>query len=346
MPVVIVRFFFLCVALVLFASVAFGDGAYQRTKDGKTIVWNNDPKPDDAAAWWGDRDRDGYATGFGTLTWYMVQQQIENGSSVSSTKYVVYARYFGNMIRGKFQGPVNAHSKGKTAHAIFVDGRRISNWATGPAPSRRVAIQRVGPEKKEAAAKSPSPEGSGAGRPEPPAAGPPAVRAIAQKRDKLLRRQANTEPPPPAAGPSVQAEPAVELNRAPDQTNLKTPTKKPKIGVDDSLRLLVGPPSSLRTNPAAGGPPPETKPKETPSPAASASLTRQEVIDLADAEARASGYNPAEYERPEGQYNAADNTWSLFYDQKKSVNGMANIGKHFSVTVDDKTKATSIVPGR
>ena len=115
------RFLFVFSALVWFASVAFGAGDYQRTKDGKTTVWNAEPKPGDEATWFGDRDGEGYATGAGTLTWY-------------TAKGNVYGRYFGNMVRGKFSGPVNVHSKGKTGHATFADGKRTSSWASGPAP--------------------------------------------------------------------------------------------------------------------------------------------------------------------------------------------------------------------
>ena len=46
------RFLFVFSALLLFASVAFGAGDYQRTKDGKTTVWNAEPKPGDEATWW------------------------------------------------------------------------------------------------------------------------------------------------------------------------------------------------------------------------------------------------------------------------------------------------------
>src|SRR5438552_7897851 len=135
------RFLFVCAAFLGFASVALGEGTYQRTKDGKTVVWNADPKPGDVAAWWGDRDREGYASGFGTLTWYKTQ------GATGSTE--IYARYFGNMVRGKFNGAVNAHSKGKTAHAIFVDGTRTARWAAGPAPSRRIAEPRLESAKQE-----------------------------------------------------------------------------------------------------------------------------------------------------------------------------------------------------
>ena len=116
--------------LPVFAGAALDEGTYQRTKDGKTIVWNNDPKPGDTATWFGERDGEGYATKVGTLTWYMA-----NGA--------VYARYFGNMVRGKFDGMVSVHSKGKTGHAIFVDGQRTTRWAAGQAPSWRVAQWRA-----------------------------------------------------------------------------------------------------------------------------------------------------------------------------------------------------------
>ena len=65
----------------------------------------------------------GYATGFGTLTWYTQQR----GESA------LYAVYYGNMVHGKFEGPVNLHVKGKTGHAFFTEGTRTSRWARGPA---------------------------------------------------------------------------------------------------------------------------------------------------------------------------------------------------------------------
>src|ERR1700730_13607829 len=98
MSAVTVRFLFVCATLLGFASVALGDGVYQRTKDGKTMVWNNDPKPVDEAAWSGARDRDGYATGFGTLTWYKAQKETVKRMGIPFTKSNVYARYFGNMV--------------------------------------------------------------------------------------------------------------------------------------------------------------------------------------------------------------------------------------------------------
>src|SRR6202035_5557079 len=96
----------ICIGLFLTAGAVFAQGDYQRTKDGKALVWNDEPKPGDVAVWSGDRDAEGYATGAGTLVWYQ-----DNGH--------VFGRYFGNMVKGRFDGEVNVHSNGRTAHAIF-----------------------------------------------------------------------------------------------------------------------------------------------------------------------------------------------------------------------------------
>src|SRR5437660_11257970 len=127
------RLLFICAALFVLADVARGDGTYQRTRNGKTLVWNNHPKRGDEATWSGTRDRGGYARGFGTLIWYTKQSLLARPTP--------YARYWGNMVRGKFDGPVNVHSKRKTHYAIFADGVRTTRWATGTAPSRGSAQQ-------------------------------------------------------------------------------------------------------------------------------------------------------------------------------------------------------------
>jgi len=71
-------------------------------------------------------------------------------------------------------------------------------------------------------------------------------------------------------------------------------------------------------------------------PFASARLTKEEVVDLADAAARARGYAFTKYERPEPQYDPADQIWLLAYDQRL-------IGKHFIVAVGDRSKRTTIL---
>src|SRR5690242_563544 len=103
--------FFGCV-LLAGSSVAFAaTGEYQQTRDGKTTVWNGSPKTGQSASWAGARDKDGYATGFGTITW-------------SNADGTVSAVYYGNMVNGKLEGPVNAHTGRHTAHAYFADGGR------------------------------------------------------------------------------------------------------------------------------------------------------------------------------------------------------------------------------
>jgi hypothetical protein len=134
-------FFGIC----LFASAAFGAaGEYQQTRDGKTTVWNGSPKPDESAAWAGARDKEGYATGFGTITWY----------TASGT---VYAVYYGNMVNGKLEGPVNAHTGHRTAHAYFADGSRVTAWARGPAPSKMNVPEQLVAKRRQAESEQPKP---------------------------------------------------------------------------------------------------------------------------------------------------------------------------------------------
>ncbi len=266
--------------LLVFANVALGDGTYQRTKNGRTLVWNNRPKPGDEATWSGGRDGEGYARGFGTLIWYTKESRF--------ARPALYARYWGNMVQGKLNGPVNVHSKKKTHHAIFADGARTTRWVTGTAPSR------AGVEKRAAIARQ-SPSRTGEIGLEPPAQGPSRPGGAAQPSERW-----------------------------------------PEPGIDDSLQLLVWPPRSLRVRSAGT--------KSAP-PFANARLTKEEVVDIADAVARSRGYDLADYQRPEPQYDPADQTWSLLYDQKP-IDGTADIGKHFSVAVSDKTKRTVLVTSK
>ena len=67
-----IRSLFVCGALVLFESIAYAAGSYQRTRDGQTLVWRDVPERGDEATWSGKRDKDGFATGSGVLTWYKV----------------------------------------------------------------------------------------------------------------------------------------------------------------------------------------------------------------------------------------------------------------------------------
>jgi hypothetical protein len=275
--------------LLLFTNSAFASGGYQRTKDRKTRVWNNYPQPGDAATWSGDRDADRYATGYGTLTWYIMERKYVTGSYLPTSARITVIRYSGNMVRGKLDGPVvNVDENGATFHGKFANGRRVGDWAAGPAssPSRKVVS-------KEAE------------KPQPPT--PKVQRATAD---------APAEGSKPTPGPAQPASPPPSVRAV-----KATPTQD----VDDSLKALVGPPHLLRTEAARPG------------------LTAAEVIGLANAEARTQGYDLDKYQRPQAQYVATDNTWSVSYDQK---NDAGEAGKPFSVKVEDKTKKTSIAAGK
>jgi hypothetical protein len=86
---------------LLFASAALA-GQYQQTRDGKTLVWNENHKSDDLVSWSGKRDADGYATGYGTLTWYTPDDMLETGSNLPRKHYRVSSRVSGTMVQGKF----------------------------------------------------------------------------------------------------------------------------------------------------------------------------------------------------------------------------------------------------
>ena len=119
--------------LLILAKGALADGAYQRTDDRKkTLVWNNNPKPDDTATWSGDRDAEGYATGPGTLQWFRTDRSFTTGSNVFSPKKTLISSYSGTMVHGKFSGGVMTVDHGTTYHATFVDGHNNGRWTAGP----------------------------------------------------------------------------------------------------------------------------------------------------------------------------------------------------------------------
>src|SRR5881396_762335 len=120
-----IRSLCVCSALLLFASVAYGAGSYQRTRDGKTLVWNDSPKRGQEAMWSGRRDKNGFAAGSGTLTWYQVEPTIVTGSNIPDARRyaVLISRCSGKMVEGKFEGAVTyVDANGKRLQATFVNG--------------------------------------------------------------------------------------------------------------------------------------------------------------------------------------------------------------------------------
>jgi hypothetical protein len=168
------RCLFVCSTLLLFANGAYGGGTYQHTKDRRTLIWNNYPRRNDEATWSGERDSNGFATGYGTLTWYRVQRAIVTGSNIPSSRgsavdAVVVNRYSGKMARGKFDGlVVNVDASGKTFHGTFVKGTKANDWVAGPPP-------RPDQQLNESVSRN-------AANPQPPAEGPPRVAAAALTR--------------------------------------------------------------------------------------------------------------------------------------------------------------------
>src|SRR5438046_8745626 len=77
-----IRSLCVCSALLLFASVAYGAGSYQRTRDGKTLVWNDSPNRGEEATWSGKRDKPGFAGSSGPLTWHKVEPKIDTRANI------------------------------------------------------------------------------------------------------------------------------------------------------------------------------------------------------------------------------------------------------------------------
>ena len=108
--------------------------------------------------------------------------------------------------------------------------------------------------------------------------------------------------------------------------------------MDNSLRTLTGPPSSLHVN----APPETNPPTQIPTPSTAAvspppptgpKLTAVQAMDISDIEARTKGYDLGEYELPKAEYNAASDTWSVSYVGRDADKA----SKKLSVTIQDKT---------
>src|SRR5436305_8522694 len=180
------------ISVLIFAGQAFADGAYQRTDDRKkTLVWNNDPKPGDAAEWTGQRDAEGYADGVGTLTWFQPQKQslFSTGSNITGTRKVPISHYTGTMVHGKFEGIVAAVDHGKTYHAKFADGQRKGNWTTGQVIAKATSVEPTATEESKKSATT-APKIAAAEKVQSPA-------------DAKVSEQ--TEPEAPAEGPDEAA---------------------------------------------------------------------------------------------------------------------------------------------
>jgi hypothetical protein len=258
----------LCGSLLLvFASAALANGEYQQTRDSKTLVWNSTPKPGETSSWAGDRDKENYASGFGDLTWYNADGK-------------VYVRYYGNMVHGKFEGAVNAHTNDRTVHAYFVDGGRVTGWARGRAPSRMnlpeeaIIEKRKAAAEKIAAAQKPKTEPEkhlAAAAPETatkPKAEPEKVRSIASKSSATSSPVVPSRTPPTVAEEKIALarekteKPASVFEPTPIPTKSEIGTQKSEVSDStESSAPALGPgtetttqPSTQETAPVTEGP--------------------------------------------------------------------------------------------
>ncbi len=253
----------LVLSALLFANSANCGSGYQYTRDGKTLIWNSFLRRGDVVGWSGSRDSAGFATGYGTLTWYKRGQTIITGSNIPSSTNgsVVLGRYSGQMVRGKFQGPVvNIDANGRAFHGTFVNGTKTSDWMEGRmAYTNPSLVQRVpnSAAKKETA---------------PPAVGSPPPSSNPQLVQHAPQSAATEEPAPPAAGPPLDEHGAEKASASVADT-------KPAFG--ESLQAVT-PPSSLRApviaaiaSPASVSAPP---PQPSVSPITVEPVVRNRII--------------------------------------------------------------------
>lgn len=273
-----IRSLLVCGALLLFASVVYG-GSYQRTRDGQTLVWRDVPARGDEATWSGKRDKNGFATGSGVLTWYKVEPAIVTGSNIMDTRryMIMISHYSGKMVRGKFKGAVTyVNASGGRSQPTSVDRanrpsrrKKATRTATSrvkavptaeptPTPSSEKIIVDT-PELTSALATStPTPDQSPSQIvEEPQTAMPPETATLAAEGIAAPPERGPDESPSPVAEESQTAvpphtdtlaakrmatPPPEQQPREPDaqNTTASTPT-----GSDDSLRSLSVPPVEL-----------------------------------------------------------------------------------------------------
>jgi ketosteroid isomerase-like protein len=230
-----IRSLFVCGALLLFASVAYGAGSYQRTRDGQTFVWNDSPEPGEEATWSGERDKDGFATGPGILTWYKVEPTIVTGSNILDTRryVVVIGLYSGKMVRGKFKGAVTyVDANGKTLQVTSV------NEANRPSPRQKATRVRTrGMTATSTAEQTPTPPSQQTVMQTPERTSAPATPELApeQSPSPMVQEPQTAVPPEPVtlAAKGMATPPSEQQAKQPDGRSTAVPTPSRS---DDSLR--------------------------------------------------------------------------------------------------------------
>ena len=262
--------------LVLLGSAVYGAGSYQRTRDGRTIVWKDSPARGEEATWSGKRDKNGYATGSGVLTWYKAEPRIVTGSNIlNNRRYAVMINHYaGTMTRGKFKGAVtyvsasgkplsdsaNRSSRRKKATHTATGGLRASPPPKQiPTPSSEPIIvdrpERTSTltESTPAAEESPPPSAD-----EPAIVEPSQTSALEAKQTVTQPQAVPEESAPPADEPSTvepsqtsaleakqtvtEAQPTLEDSPPPGADGVSTVTPS-KIPILEAKRTVTGPQS-------------------------------------------------------------------------------------------------------
>src|SRR5215475_12359400 len=232
-----IRSIFVCGALVLFESIAYAAGSYQRTRDGQTLVWRDVPARGEEATWSGKRDKDGFATGSGVLTWYKVEPSIVTGSNILDTRryLTLINHYSGTMVRGKFQGAV-AYAEG--------NGKRSQETSVNRAnrPSRRQKATRTQTARLRA---TPTPEQTPTSFSEPIIVDTPERTSTLATPTRTPEQSPSpgTEEPQNAVPPEIATLAATEMptpsEPAPEQTPLSSAEKPQKAAPSETATLLA-----------------------------------------------------------------------------------------------------------
>ena len=189
---------------LLITGTAFA-GRYQRTRDNKTRVWNENPKPGDLVTWSGARDAKGYATGYGRVTWFTPQNEVETGSHISRQRhYTVSRSESGMMVHGKFE-EASAAAEPKKKERTEISERRSS------ASSTHIEATATKPQPSPAQEKATSPTPTPAPSPTP----------ANDSLDSLMHVPSSLKLNPPAgasplpSSPSPTATPDISLQLSP-----------------------------------------------------------------------------------------------------------------------------------
>ena len=269
--------------VLLLANSAYGRAGYLRTKDGKTLVWNNDLKSGEEVTWSGGRDAKGYATGAGTLTWYRVTRTFMTGSNIPSGKgpSTVTSRYSGKMAKGKLEGTVAvADTTGRTFHAKFSGGKREGEWSAGPGPTATPASRAREQGQGEMAVKAPSPSATPV--PIAPAKEKAAEDTVIETPTRTNDSLGSLTRPPStlreAAAAEASPEPSIIPISAPTLTPASTPT--PRATVAAMPRATATATARATATPRANSTATATlTPRATLTPAATASLVSAGTAD-------------------------------------------------------------------